>query len=50
MSNRQQRRHPTHPALPILQQSGRAPVQKSSGKPNSKGFKGKKVKNKDKLG
>jgi len=40
MSNRQQRRHPTHPALPLLKPTGeKVPLPKKKGKPNSKGFK-----------
>jgi len=40
MSNRQQRRHPTHPALPLPQPSGeKVPDQKKKGKPDSKGHK-----------
>lgn len=51
MKNRQQRRHPTHPALPLLQPSGeKVPIQKKTGKPNSKGHKGKKLKDKDRIG
>lgn len=43
MSNRQQRRHPRHPALPLLEPSGeKVPSQKKKGKPNSKGYKNKK--------
>ena len=38
--NRQQRRHPTHPGLPLIQPSSeKVPVEKKSGKTNSKGHK-----------
>lgn len=42
MKNRQQRRHPTHPAVPLLQPSGeKVSVKKDSGKPDIKGPKPK---------
>jgi hypothetical protein len=48
MSNRQQRRHPTHPALPLLKPSGeKVPIQKNTGKTNSKRYKYRKVKDKN---
>ena len=51
MKNRQQRRHPTHPGFPLLQPTGeKVPVQKKTGKSDSKGYKDKKVKNKDRIG
>ena len=45
--NRQQRRHPTFPGFPLLQPAGEAPVQKKTGEPNSKEYKYKKIKNKN---
>ena len=43
MSNRQQRRHPRHPALPLLEPSGeKVNLPKKKGKPDSKGHKNKK--------
>ena len=36
MSNRQQRRHPSHPAIPPLQPSGEKVSTKKKGKPNTK--------------
>jgi hypothetical protein len=41
MKNRQQRRHPTHPAVPLLQPSGEKVSTKKSGKPDVKGPKNK---------
>lgn len=43
MSNRQQRRHPTQPALPLPQPSGeKVPVKKEQKKPDPNGHKSKK--------
>ena len=42
MSNRQQRRHPTHPALPLPRPSGEKVPDQKKGKPDSKGHKDKK--------
>ena len=40
MSNRQQRRHPIHPALPLPQPSGeKVTIPNEKGKTNSKGYK-----------
>jgi len=49
--NRQQRRHPTFPGLPLLHPSGeKVRIPKKAGKPNSKGFTDKRVKDKDRIG
>lgn len=37
MKNRQQRRHPTHPSVPLLQPSGEKVSSKKNGKPDVKG-------------
>ncbi|MBQ2916610.1 MAG: hypothetical protein IJE59_00250 [Clostridia bacterium] len=38
MKNRQQKRHPTHPAVPLLQPSGeKVSIKNKSGKPDVKG-------------
>ncbi len=43
--NRQQRRHPTHPAIPLLQPSGeKVPTKKKIGNTNQKKTANKKVK------
>lgn len=48
MKNRQQRRHPTHPGFPLPSPSGeKVPIQKNTGKTNSKGYKDKKVKDRN---
>jgi len=41
MSNRKQRRHPTHPAVLPIQPSSEKLVVKKTGKTNSKGSKNK---------
>ena len=51
MKNRQQRRHPTFPGFPLLRPyREKVPIQKNDVKINSKGYKSKKVKTKNRTG